>query len=134
MGYAKLRKREYENNMGGNWGEEVLRNLYHFVKRPVPVYQLLVYPLIGQFFNVRKRNRDNVNGWSRVNVKVEPRTTFAFTRGLSYIASISFTYVNFTSTARKNYATVEIHLKTTNANHACDFDECTLQHFLLMIN
>ena len=28
---------------------------------------------------------------SRANVKVEPRSTFAFTRGLSYIASISFT-------------------------------------------
>ena len=41
-----------------------------------------------------------MNRRSRVNVKVEPRSTFAFTRGLLYIASIS----------RKNYATVEIHL------------------------
>ena len=71
---------------------------------------------------------------SRVNVKVEPRSTFVFTRGLSYTASISFTHVNFTSTACKNYATVDIHLKTANANHACDFDEYTLQHFLLLIN
>ena len=32
-----------------------------------------------------------------VNVKVEPRTTFTFARGLSYIASsVSFTHVNFT--------------------------------------
>lgn len=49
VGYANLRKREYENKMGGYRGEERLRNLYHFLKRPVPVYQLLVYPLIGQF-------------------------------------------------------------------------------------
>ena len=34
-------------------------------------------------------------GRSRVNVKVEPRSTFTFTRGLSYIAS--FTRVNFRS-------------------------------------
>ena len=33
-------------------------------------------------------------GRSRVNVKVEPRSTFTFTRGLSYIASSSFTLVN----------------------------------------
>ena len=30
-------------------------------------------------------------GRSRVNVKVKPRSTFTFTRGLSYIASISVT-------------------------------------------
>ena len=30
------------------------------------------------------------------NVKVEPRSTFTFTRGLSYIASLSFTHANFT--------------------------------------
>ena len=30
-------------------------------------------------------------GRSRVNVKVEHRSTFTFTRGLSYIAPISFT-------------------------------------------
>ena len=34
-------------------------------------------------------------GRSRVNLKVEPRSTFTFTRGLSYIASSSFTRVNF---------------------------------------
>ena len=33
---------------------------------------------------------------SRVNVKVERRSTFTFTRGLSYIAFISFTLVKFT--------------------------------------
>ena len=32
----------------------------------------------------------------QVNAKVEPRSTFTFTRGLSYIASILFTRVNFT--------------------------------------
>ena len=35
-------------------------------------------------------------GRSRVNVKVKPRSTFTFTGGLSDIASISFTHVNFT--------------------------------------
>ena len=35
-------------------------------------------------------------GKSRVNVKVERRSTFTFTSGLSYIVSISFTPVNFT--------------------------------------
>ena len=33
---------------------------------------------------------------SSVNVKVERRSTFTFTRGLSYIACISFTHVNIT--------------------------------------
>ena len=33
-------------------------------------------------------------GKSRVNVKVELRSTFMFTSGLSYIVSISFTPVN----------------------------------------
>ena len=33
---------------------------------------------------------------SRVNVKVEPRSTFTFTGDHSYIAPISFTHVNFT--------------------------------------
>jgi len=32
-------------------------------------------------------------GMSLVYVKVEPRSTFTFTRGLSYIAYISFTRV-----------------------------------------
>ena len=31
-----------------------------------------------------------------VNVKDEPRSTLTFTRDFSYIASILFTYVNFT--------------------------------------
>ena len=35
-------------------------------------------------------------GKSRVNVKVKPRLTFTFRRGLSYIASILFTRVKFT--------------------------------------
>ena len=33
---------------------------------------------------------------SRVNVKVERGSTLRFTRNLKYIASISFTHVNFT--------------------------------------
>ena len=38
---------------------------------------------------------ETMYGRSRVNVKVEPRSTFKFTPGLSYIASSSFTRVNF---------------------------------------
>ena len=50
----------------------------------------------------------------RVNEKVEPRSTFTFTRGFSYITSILI-YARKASEslrpyARKNYATVEIHL------------------------
>ena len=30
-----------------------------------------------------------------INVKVEPRSTLTFTRGLSYIASILFTHIKF---------------------------------------
>ena len=37
-----------------------------------------------------------MNGKSRINVKVETRSTFAFTRGLSYIATILFTRAKFT--------------------------------------
>ena len=32
----------------------------------------------------------------RCKLKVEPRSTFTFTRDLSYIASILFTHLNFT--------------------------------------
>ena len=49
----------------------------------------------------------------RVNVKVEPRSSFTFTRGLSYIASILFTY------ARKNHATVEINLQVPLLRPRC---------------
>ena len=53
-------------------------------------------------------------GVSRVNVEGEPPSTFTFTRGLSYIASILFMLVKFTCVAvqvyvRTNCATVEIH-------------------------
>ena len=44
----------------------------------------------------------------RVNVKVEPRSTFTFTPDLPYIVSNLFTRV-LRPYARKNYATVEIH-------------------------
>ena len=44
---------------------------------------------------------------SWVNVKVEPRSTFTFTRGVSYIASISFTHGKITrqwkSTLKVNF-------------------------------
>ena len=51
---------------------------------------------------------ETMYGRSRVNVKVEPRSTFTFTCSLSYIASISFTHVNFACVRTENYATVEI--------------------------
>ena len=35
-------------------------------------------------------------GRSRVNVKVEPRSTFTFTRGLSYIGANLIVNINFT--------------------------------------
>ena len=38
---------------------------------------------------------ETMYGRSRVNVKVEPRSNFTLTPGLSYIASSSFTRVNF---------------------------------------
>ena len=44
----------------------------------------------------RVNNIETMSGRSRVNVKVEPRSTFTFARGPSYIASISFRGVNFT--------------------------------------
>ena len=53
-------------------------------------------------------------GRSDVNVKVERGSTFTFTRDFSYIVSILFTHVKPVKSlrpyARKNYATVEIHL------------------------
>ena len=48
-----LRKREHENKTGGNWGEEGSGACNHFFKRLVPVYQLLIYPLIGQIWQVQ---------------------------------------------------------------------------------
>ena len=57
-------------------------------------------------------------GSSRLNVKVEPRWTFTFLRGLSYIASISFMHVNFTcSKEEKTYVAVEINAKRTFRRH-----------------
>ena len=55
------------------------------------------FPLSRDFsVGTRVNKIDTMYGRSRVNVKVEPRSTFTFTRDLSYIASISFTRVNFT--------------------------------------
>ena len=41
--------------------------------------------------STRVNKIEAMNGRSRVNVKVEPRSTFTFTRDLSYITFISFT-------------------------------------------
>ena len=41
-------------------------------------------------------------GRSRVNITVEPRSTFTFERTLSYIASILFTRVKFRYVRKKN--------------------------------
>ena len=57
--------------------------------------------------STRVNKIEAMNGRSRVNVKVEPRSTFTFTRDLSYITFISFTLFNFTFVRTEN-ATVEI--------------------------
>ena len=49
---------------------------------------------------------ETLYGRSSIYLKVEPRSTFTFTRGLLYIVSNSFTHVHFSYV--KNYATVEI--------------------------
>ena len=60
------------------------------------------FPLSRNFYVHTHVNFTRVNktetmyGRSRVNVKVEPPSTFTFTRGLSYIASFSFTRINVT--------------------------------------
>ena len=46
------------------------------------------------YVNLPRVNKiEKLNEKSRVHVKVEPRSTFTFTRGLSYIAAILFTCV-----------------------------------------
>ena len=59
------------------------------------------FPLLRNFYVSTHVNFMRVNkikamyGRSRVNVKVEPRSTLTLTRGVSYIAYISFTQVIF---------------------------------------
>ena len=59
------------------------------------------FPLLRNFYVSTHVNFMRINkikamyGRSRVNVKVEPRSTFTLTRGVSYIAYISFTQVIF---------------------------------------
>ena len=59
------------------------------------------FPLLRNFYVSTHVNFMRVNkikamyGRSRVNVKVEPRSTFTLTCGVSYIAYISFTQVIF---------------------------------------
>ena len=59
------------------------------------------FPLLHNFYVSTHVNFMRVNkikamyGRSRVNVKVEPRSTLTLTRGVSYIAYISFTQVIF---------------------------------------
>ena len=57
---------------------------------------------------MRTHKVEAMYGRSCINVKVEPRSTSAFTDGLSYIVSVLFTHVKF----NVFYLTVEIHLKT----------------------
>ena len=55
----------------------------------------VIFPCMRTHVNYTRVNRiKTMYGRSRVNV--EPSSTFTFTRGLSYIASISFTRVNVT--------------------------------------
>ena len=77
---------------------------------PIAVYLKVDFHCRVLIFYVRTRvnKTETMYGRSRVNIKVEPRSTFTFTGGLSYIASISFTHVNFTCVRTKKYAVVEI--------------------------
>ena len=73
------------------------------------------FPLSRNFQMRKQVNFTRVNkieaGTSRVNVKVEPRSSLTFTCvDLSYIAFILFTHLKFA--LRKKHATVEIHPKT----------------------
>jgi len=96
VGYAKLRKREYENKMGEETGERKgcqtciisFKGLFRYTNSWYTLWLVSFFMCVSEI--------ETMYGRSRVNIKVEPRSTFAFTRGLSYIASISFTHVNFT--------------------------------------
>ena len=57
---------------------------------------------------MRTHKVEAMYGRSCISVRVEPRSAFAFTDGLSYIVSILYTYVKF----KVFYLTVEIHPKT----------------------
>ena len=57
-------------------------------KSVVDFHCRVIFPFVNEI--------ETLYGRSRKYVKLEPRSTFTFTRGLSYIAYISFTYVNFT--------------------------------------
>ena len=64
-----------------------------------------------------------MNERPQVNVKVERGSTSTFTRDLPYIVSILFKQVKFPcACARKNYATVEIHLYASSCQQplACN--------------
>ena len=67
----------------------------------------------------------------RVNVKVERGSTFTFTRDLPYIVSILFTRVNkiYVRKARKNYATVEIHLEPDSMDPSTVFSTFNMDKF-----
>ena len=67
-----------------------------------------MYFHVGTHGNFTRVNKiETMYGRSHVNVKDESHPTFTFTRGLSYIASISFTRVNFTCVRTEKYATVD---------------------------
>ena len=53
--------------------------------------------LLNTYVNFTRVNiMEKMYGRFRVNVKVEPRSTFTFTRGLSHLGSILLTLVKFT--------------------------------------
>ena len=74
----------------------------------------VILGLSSNFYTRTNVNFTRVNkievmyGRSRVSVKVEGGLTFTFTRGLSYIASISFMHIKFTCVRTEKYATVQI--------------------------
>ena len=73
---------------------------------PIAVYLKVDFHCRVLIFYLRTRvnKAETMYRRSRVNVNVKPRSTVTFTGGLSYIASISFTHVNFTCVRTEKYA------------------------------
>ena len=72
--------------------------LFNWSNFNLPFYCLKVdfHCRVILYVRTRVNKIETMYGRWLVNVKVEPRSTFTFTRGLSYMISFSFTRVNFT--------------------------------------
>ena len=86
---------------------------------PIAVYLKVDFHCRVLIFYLRARvdKTETMYRRSPVNVKVKPRSTFALTGGLSYIASISFTHVNFTCVRTEKDAFWLRTLKHVTSNH-----------------